>query len=81
VRDGTVWLPHRCDDWFMLHKKSNKESGEATHASVKKEMAEPRMADVLIESPRHPPLPFKWELNLQSKSAQRALGWATPYCA
>jgi hypothetical protein len=28
----------------MLHKKSNKESGNATRASVKKEMAKPRMA-------------------------------------
>jgi hypothetical protein len=28
----------------MLHKKSKKEPGNATHASVKKEMAKPRMA-------------------------------------
>jgi hypothetical protein len=28
----------------MLHKKSKKKSGNATHASVKKEMAKPRMA-------------------------------------
>lgn len=28
----------------MLHKKSKKESGDATQASVKKEMAKPRMA-------------------------------------
>jgi hypothetical protein len=28
----------------MLHKKSKKEQGNATHASVKKEMAKPRMA-------------------------------------
>ena len=28
----------------MLHKQSKKEPGSATHASVKKEMAKPRMA-------------------------------------
>jgi hypothetical protein len=28
----------------MLHKRSKKEPGNATHASVKKEMAKPRMA-------------------------------------
>jgi hypothetical protein len=44
VRNGTAWLPSRCHDQRMLHKKRKKEPDNATHASVKKEMAKPRMA-------------------------------------
>jgi hypothetical protein len=43
VRNGTAWLPSRCHNLCMLHKKSKTKSG-ATYASVKKEMAKPRMA-------------------------------------
>jgi hypothetical protein len=34
----------------MLHKKAKKESGNATRASVKKEMAKPRMASLVNSS-------------------------------
>src|SRR5450755_1336340 len=34
----------RCHDGCMLHKKAKKESDNATRASVRKEMAKPRMA-------------------------------------
>jgi hypothetical protein len=44
VRNGTAWLPSRCHDRCMLRKKRKKEPDNATHASVKKEMAKPRMA-------------------------------------
>jgi hypothetical protein len=44
VRNGTAWLPSRCHDQCMFHKKRKKEPDNATHASVKKEMAKPRMA-------------------------------------
>jgi len=44
VRNGTAWLASRCHDGCMLHKKSNKESGNTIRASVKKEMVTPRMA-------------------------------------
>ena len=44
VRNGTARLPSQCHDRCMLHKKSKNESSNATHASVKKEMAKPRMA-------------------------------------
>jgi hypothetical protein len=37
-------FPSRCHDQRMLHRKSKKETGNATRASVKKEMAKPRMA-------------------------------------
>jgi hypothetical protein len=41
---GLHWLPARCHDGCMLHKKDRKEPGNATRASVTKEMAKPRMA-------------------------------------
>jgi hypothetical protein len=44
VRNATVWLPSRCHDESMLHKKSKKEPRGSTRAEVKKEMAKPRMA-------------------------------------
>ena len=44
VRNWTAWLISRDQDQCMLHKKSKKESGSSTRASVKKEMAKPRMA-------------------------------------
>ena len=47
VRNGAVWLPSSCEDGCMSHrkaKKAGKEPGDALRASVKKEMAEPRMA-------------------------------------
>src|ERR1700680_4864375 len=44
VLNGTAWLISRCHDQSMLHKKGKKESGNSTRASVKKEMAKPRMA-------------------------------------
>jgi hypothetical protein len=44
VRNGTAWIASRCQCGCMRHKKSKKESGNATRASVSKEMAKPRMA-------------------------------------
>ena len=44
VRNGTAWLPSRCHARSMLYKKRKKEPEDATHASVRKEMAKPRMA-------------------------------------
>src|ERR1700693_1148334 len=44
VRKETEWLPFRCHDGCMVHKKSEKESRNATRASVEKEMAKPRVA-------------------------------------
>ena len=44
VRNGTAWLPSRCHDRRMLHKKRKREPDNATHAYVNKEMAKPRMA-------------------------------------
>jgi hypothetical protein len=44
MQNGTACLPSRCHDQCMLHKRSKKEPGNATHASVKKEMAKPRAA-------------------------------------
>jgi hypothetical protein len=44
VRNDTALLPSRCHHGCMLHKKAKKESGDATRASVMKEMAKPRMA-------------------------------------
>jgi hypothetical protein len=44
VQKGTVWLPSRCHDVSMPHKKSKTQSDDATRASVTKEMAKPRMA-------------------------------------
>ena len=44
VQKGTVWLPSRCHDVSMPHKKSRTRSDDATRASVTKEMAKPRMA-------------------------------------
>src|SRR6202023_941991 len=41
---GLHWLPARCHDSCMLHKKDRKERGNATRSSVTKEMAKPRMA-------------------------------------
>src|SRR5258708_5708974 len=43
VRKGTAWLPSRYHDRCMRHKKRKKER-DATRASVKKEMAKPRMS-------------------------------------
>jgi hypothetical protein len=44
VQNGTAWLPSGGHDGCMPHKKRKKEHVNATHASVKKEMAKPRMA-------------------------------------
>ena len=44
VRKGTAWLPSRCQNGCVLHKNGKKKLNTATHASVKKEMAKPRMA-------------------------------------
>ena len=44
VRNGAAGLSSRCHDGCMAHKKRKKEAGDATRASVKKEMAKPRMA-------------------------------------
>jgi hypothetical protein len=47
----------------MLHKRSKKQSGKATHASVKKEMAKPRMprsvriAELNLDTARIPEQP------------------------
>src|SRR5712671_5483717 len=41
VRNGTARLPSKCQDGCMSNKK---ESDNATRASIKKEMAKPRMA-------------------------------------
>jgi hypothetical protein len=43
VRIGTAWLPSGCNDVYMSHKK-RKKADNATSASVKKEMAKPRIA-------------------------------------
>ena len=42
--NGTVWLRSRCYDASMRRKKRKKESGKATLARVKKDLAKPRMA-------------------------------------
>ncbi len=44
VPNGTEWPPFRCHHGSMRHKKTKKVSLDATRASVKKEMARPRMA-------------------------------------
>jgi hypothetical protein len=44
VRKGTARLALRCHDGCMLSKNGKKKPGHATHASVKKEMAKPRMS-------------------------------------
>jgi hypothetical protein len=44
VRNRTVWIPSQFHNVFMLHKKNIKAPDSATHASVKKELAKPRMA-------------------------------------
>jgi hypothetical protein len=44
VRNGTAWVTSQCHDQRMLYKKGKKDHGNATRASVKKEMAKPRMA-------------------------------------
>ena len=44
VRNGTAWNPSRCQDHCMRRKKPKKEPLDATRASVKREMARPRMA-------------------------------------
>src|SRR6266478_8222434 len=41
VRNETARLPSKCQDGCMLNKK---ESDDATRASIRKEMAKPRMA-------------------------------------
>src|ERR1700675_4783131 len=43
VRNGTAWHQSRCHDRSMPNNRNNKPSNE-TRASVKKEMAKPRMA-------------------------------------
>jgi hypothetical protein len=53
----------RCQDAWMLNKKRKKESGNATRASVKKEMAKPRMtksartAELNLDTARIPEQP------------------------
>ncbi len=44
VQNGTAQIPFRCQVGCMLHKKIGKKADNAQQASVKKEMAEPRMA-------------------------------------
>ena len=44
MRKGTAWLPSEWQSDGMMHKKSKQTSDTATHASVTKEMAKPRMA-------------------------------------
>ncbi len=44
VRNETALLRSGCHDVFMLDKKVKKELDAPTHASVRKEMAKPRMA-------------------------------------
>jgi hypothetical protein len=44
VRNGTERLPFPCYDKCVPNKKRKKELANATHTSVKKEMAKPRMA-------------------------------------
>ncbi len=44
VLNETAWLLSRCHDGWMLRKKGKRESGDATRASVMKEIAKPRMA-------------------------------------
>ncbi len=44
VRNGAAWLPDRCNDQCMQDKRSKKEAADTTRASVKTEMAKPRMA-------------------------------------
>ena len=44
VRNGTARLPSQCQPELVLHNKAKKERASATHVSVKKEMAKPRMA-------------------------------------
>ena len=44
VRNGTAWFPSRCHAGGMLHKKGKKEFNNSTLVSVKKEMANLRLA-------------------------------------
>jgi hypothetical protein len=44
VQNGTAWPPYRSDREGKEHKKTKKEPGNATRASIRKEMAKPRMA-------------------------------------
>jgi hypothetical protein len=44
VQNGTAWLSNRRHAGSMLHRKDKKKTDNATQASVKKEMAKPRMA-------------------------------------
>ena len=44
VRNGTPWTPSRCHPGGMSHTNHEKEIGNRTRASVKKEMAKPTMA-------------------------------------
>jgi hypothetical protein len=44
VRNGTAQIPNRNHTPCMARKKSKKESGDKVRTSVKKEMAEPRIA-------------------------------------
>ena len=43
MRNGTERLPFPCYDKCVPHKKRKKELANATHTSVKKEMAKPRI--------------------------------------
>jgi hypothetical protein len=45
VSNGAEWTPSRCHHRSMRHKKTKKVSRDATRASVKKEMARPRMSE------------------------------------
>jgi len=44
VRNGTEWVSSQCHDKFMQQKKARRAPRDTTRASVKKEMAQPRMA-------------------------------------
>src|SRR5476649_152594 len=44
VRNGTGGVPSRCHHGCMQHKNAKKEPGSASRASVRTEMAKPRMA-------------------------------------
>ena len=63
VQNETAWLPSRCQHMCMVHKKTKKQIGHATRASVKKEMAKPlmvrsaRIAELNLDTTRIPEQP------------------------
>ena len=55
----------------MLRKKAKKKSGNATYASVKKEMAKPRMAKSVKLAERNPKKGARVKISVTAKDVDR----------